>query len=215
MCTGFVRTTILGVWFLGCASLGFAQWQFGGAAGYGFYRNGAIVAPAGTATAGIRDRFAASAVLTDEMYEHIGGEIRYTYQDGDPFLKQGATRFNLQGQSHAVHYDLLVHSRPREAAVRPYLAVGMGAKYYRVSGPPNPVQPFRPIGILAARNQTVFLFTAGAGVSVRVQDHVFLRFDFRDYMTPFPDRMLVPSRLATGRGILHMFTPLVGISYGF
>ena len=42
-----------------------------------------------------------------------------------------------------------------------------------------------------------------------------VRFDFRDYLTPFPNHILVPAGGGTARGILNQFTPMVGVSYTF
>jgi hypothetical protein len=76
------------VWGLVCGTACQAQrWETGVAGGYGFYRSASIYAPAGKATAGVQDRFVIGATLGDDMYERVSGELRYTYQDGDPFLK--------------------------------------------------------------------------------------------------------------------------------
>src|SRR5690348_730111 len=83
------------------------QWEVGATIGYGVYRNGSVYAPAGKVTAGVRNRFVAGAVFGEDLYEHISGELRYLYQDGDPFVSARGTQGNIQGQSHAVHYDLL------------------------------------------------------------------------------------------------------------
>jgi hypothetical protein len=55
----------------------------------------------------------------------------------------------------------------------------------------------------------------GGGVKIRLQPHLALRLDFRDYVTPFPDTMIRVNPAAGARGLLHQFTPLVGLSYVF
>ncbi len=191
------------------------QWEVGAALGYGIYRNASIYAPAGKAAAGVRNRFTAGAVFAEDPYEHLGGELRYTYQDGDPFLERAGVRANVQGQSHAFHYDVLVHLRPRGARVRPYFAAGAGVKLYRVTGPENPSQPLSNIGLLASADDWRPLVSIGPGVKIRMHEHVLLRADFRDYITPFPSKIIAPARFATGRGLLQQFTPMAGISYVF
>ena len=89
------------------------QFELGGSIGYGIYRDGTIFGPGTSAQAGIRNRFAAGAVFGENMYNCISGEIRYTYQDGHPFLASGGVKTDIQGQSHAVTYDLLFHLQPR------------------------------------------------------------------------------------------------------
>jgi hypothetical protein len=151
----------------------------------------------------------------EELYEHLAGEFRYTYQDGDPFLAAGGTKTNLQGQSHAFHYDLLFHARPKHTSVRPYFAAGIGAKLYVVSGPENPGQPLTGIAMLTAHDEVKALFTAGGGVKIRIGRGVIMRLDFRDYITAFPKKLIHPAPFGTARGIFHQYTPLVGIGYVF
>ncbi len=206
-------TVVFALAVLGCSAQ--QQWEIGAAGGYGFYRNASIIAPSGTAEAGIRDRFALSGFIDQHMYQHLTGEFRYTFQDGDPFLESGGVKTNMQGQSHAFVYDLLVQARPREARIRPYLAGGLGAKWYRTTGPENPFQPLRSIGVLTTRNDVVPVISVGGGVSIQVHTNVRVRLDFRDYITPFPSNVITPVRFATARGMLHMFTPLLGVGFAF
>jgi hypothetical protein len=191
------------------------DWQIGGGGGYGFYRKATVFAPAGQVDAGIRSRFVLTAWITDDRYDYVSGEFRYTYQDGDPFLERGAQQFNLQGQSHSFEYDVLFHFRDFYKRVRPYVTVGAGVKRYLVSGPPNPSQPFAEIASLNDTHETKFLGVAGVGLSLRIGANVKLRFDFRDYITKFPKQLIAPAPLGTGRGLFHQFTPMIGVAYGF
>src|SRR5262249_22780410 len=72
--------------------------ELGAGAGYGWYHNGSIISPGGTAQAGIRNRFVATAVGCEDLYQHFSGEIRYVYQDGDSFLENSTARGNVQAQ---------------------------------------------------------------------------------------------------------------------
>ena len=191
------------------------RWEIGFAGGYGFYRSASIYAPAGKATAGVQNRFVIGATLGDNMYEHVSGEVRYTYQDGDPVLKGGGAKANLQGQSHAFHYDLLFHARPRRARVRPYIAVGVGVKQYVGTGPENAFQPLSQFGLLTDVNEVKPLLSAGGGVKMRWGEHVVWRVDFRAYGTPFPKKIIAPAPGGTARGLFQQFTPMVGVSYVF
>src|SRR5262245_1254398 len=98
-----------------CASACFAQnYEVGAADGYGFYRNARVIASPGTVTAEIRNRFVAGATLTEDMYERVSGELRYLYQDGDPFVSGFGRKANTEGQSHSVTYELLFQVKDRE-----------------------------------------------------------------------------------------------------
>jgi opacity protein-like surface antigen len=192
-----------------------SQWELGADIGYGAYRNGSIFAPGGNATAGIRNRFTAGAVVCEDLYEHFSGEVRYQYQDGHPFLSSAGTAKDIQGQSHTFTYDLLVHLKPRAAKIRPFAAAGAGAKYYEINGPvPNP-QPVPAIATLNHINEWKFVVSLGGGVKVRLTDHWMLRGGFRDYLTQFPKRQLAPAANGTARGIFQQFTPMFGVSYLF
>jgi hypothetical protein len=189
--------------------------EFGLAAGYGIYRNASVYSPAGKAAAGFRNRYVISALIGENLYDRIGGEVRYTYQDGDPFLSAGGVRTNIQGQSHAFHYDLLFYSRPREARIRLYAAVGAGAKLFVVSGPENPQPPLGEIARLRSKDEFKFLASFGGGVKWRVSRNVLFRIDFRDYLSPFPKKLIEPAPFGTGRGLFQQFTPMAGLSYTF
>lgn len=189
--------------------------EVGIAIGYGVYRNGSILAPGGTAKAGFKNRFAVSAVITEDEYDHLSGEFRYTYQDGDPFIAARGADTRLQGQSHAFAYDVNVHFRPLDRRIRPYVTAGVGAKLYIIRGPANLDQPLADIATLTTSNDLKLLVVGGGGVKMRVQRHMMVRVDFLDYITPFPKTQIHPVPLATPRGILHQFTPMVGISYVF
>jgi len=199
-----------------CVSACFAQnYEVGVAGGYGVYRNARVIAPAGTVTAGIRNRFAVGATLTEDMYEHLSGELRYLYQDGDPFVSGFGRKANLEGQSHSVTYELLFHVKDREQGLRPYVALGGGIKYFRTTGPEPVPQPFPDIVTLTNANELRWLVSVGGGLKYRVSRRVILRADFRDYINPFPHKLFVPVPGGTGRGLLHQFTPMLGVGYSF
>ena len=183
--------------------------------GYGAYRDVRINSAGGTATAGIRNRFAAGAVFGEDMYSHISGEIRYLYQDGDPFLSVGSVRGNIQGQSHTLNYDALFHLFDRDRRFRPFVAVGGGGKYYRTNGPAPVPQPFPQIASLISTNEWRMMADVGVGFKYRLHDHVMVRADFRDYITAFPKKLFLPKGNGTDRGLFQQFTPTVGIGYWF
>jgi hypothetical protein len=198
------------------AASAFAQdWEAGGSIGYGWYRQARINGPGAEAQVGIQNRFTAGAVLTEDLYDHLSGEIRYIYQDGDPYLSLAGARANIQGQSHSFLYDVLFHLKNRDQRLRPFLATGVGAKLYRTTGPAPAVQPAPAVASLAGQDQWRLLVSVGGGVSYRFPNHLVVRADFRDYITPFPGRIFAPAGTASARGLMHMFTPMVGVGYWF
>jgi hypothetical protein len=202
---------LAGAW----ACLAQTQFEMGGTLGYGWYRDARVNSPGGTATAGIRNRFVAGAVVCEDLYDHASGELRYLYHDGDPFVAAGAARGNIQGQSHTFTYDVLFHVRPRDYRLRPYVAAGAGGKFYRTTGPEPSPQPIPQIVSLVHTDQWRLVVDVGFGVKYRLRRHLLVRADFRDYITPFPKALFAAAENGTDRGLFQQFTPLFGISYSF
>ncbi|HEV3200897.1 MAG TPA: hypothetical protein VGZ73_23500 [Bryobacteraceae bacterium] len=199
-----------------CVSGGVAQqYDVGGLIGYGAYRNIGVNSAGGTATAGIRNGFAAGAVVGEDLYSHISGEIRYLYHAGDPFLSMGSIRGDIPGESHTLHYDTLFHLYDRDRRFRPFVAIGGGGKYYRTRGPGPVPQPLPQIGRLLNVNEWQYAVDVGLGVKIRLRNHVMLRGDFRDYLTPFPKKLFAPKGSLSDRGVLQQFTPTFGLGYWF
>jgi opacity protein-like surface antigen len=191
------------------------KYSLGAQFGYGWYHDGTIFSGAETLQAGIRNRFAASIRLGDDFSDYVSAEIRYTYQDGHPFLQGNGVKVDVQGESHAITYGLLVHFVQRERKFRPYVSGGVGAKGYIISGPLPFPQPVPQIAYFKTNDVWKAVFTAGGGFSYRPRRHLLLRAEFIDYITTFPRQQIVPAMHNTARGVLQQFTPLFGADYQF
>jgi hypothetical protein len=191
------------------------RFEISGLVGYGFYHNGSVTGLPGTEQAGITDRIAAGGVIGEDVSEHFSGEVRYLYQAGHPFISMPGFRADMDGETHTVTYDALFHLRSRDHRVRLFLAAGVGAKAYVASGPAPVLHSAPQIGSLVRVNQWTFAGDFGAGVKLRLQRYAILRFEFRDYVTPFPDKQIVALGSGKTNGILHQFTPLVGLGFSF
>jgi hypothetical protein len=191
------------------------NWIIGGGVGFGAYRNGTITSSGGSADAGIRNHAVVTGVVTEDLFDRFSAEFRYVYHGGDSFLHSGSTEGGVSAQSHSLVYDALIHWKPRSQRIRPYAAGGVGARYYDTTGGvPNP-QPLPKIASLTNQSQWKPLFDLGVGIKVRVADHIVASGDFRDYITPFPDRLFSPATGGTRPGMLHQFTPMFSIGYNF
>jgi hypothetical protein len=209
------RSLLIAMAFTGACLAQEQQNELSGTIGYGLYRHATVFSSDGTATAGVRNRFVAGVVHTENLYDYLSGEIRYLYQDGNPYVKSGGVLAQVQGQSHAFNYDLLFHVRPRKARIRPYMAAGLGAKDYVTTGPEPFPQPFPNVATITNQDQWRLLYSVGFGVKYEWGRYVVLRFDFRDYLTAFPKQVIVPAPHGTDRGIFEQFTPMFGVGYRF
>jgi opacity protein-like surface antigen len=122
---------------------------------------------------------------------------------------------DIQGQSHALTLDLLVHFKRRDRRFRPYVAGGVGGKQYVIAGPEPFPQPIPQIASLTTNDVWKFVFDVGGGAQYLVHQHMLVRVEFRDYLTTFPRQQIVPAPHNTARGIFLQFTPLFGASYTF
>jgi opacity protein-like surface antigen len=198
-------------------SAAFAQQQFeiGGLVGYGFYHNGSVTSSAATLQAGFTERITAGAVIGEDLYEHISGEARYLYQESHPFLSGTGFRADLAGHSHTLTYDVLFHLLDRDHRMRPFAAVGVGAKYFAATGVAPSFGSAPPAAVLVNADEWKFVGDFGAGVKFRLQRHVIVRAEIRDYVSPFPRRQIAVVGTGKIHGFLHEITPLVGVSYSF
>jgi len=211
----FSRIFLL-VLLMECSPLCWAQsWSVSGEGGFGFYRDATIDNASGSAKAGFGPRTALSGVLSQDLLEHFGGELRYTFRDGDSELKSGGTEANLDAASHAVHYDFLAYASGRRARLRPFVALGGGIKYYTATGHEQTFQPLSDFAFLDHANQVEGLISVGGGVKYSLTEHWRLRFDFRDYLTPFPNKVITPAPGANRHGWLNDFVLMAGLEWKF
>ena len=191
------------------------QYEIGASIGYGIYRDGTIFSDAGSAQAGIRNRFAAGIVLADDFSNYVAAEFRYLYHDGHPFLQAPNVKVDIQGQSDTLTPELLFHFKKRDHRWRPFLIGGVGAKEYIVAGPEPFPQPIPQIASLTTNDVWKVVFSVGGGVKFRPMPHMLLRAEFLDYLTTFPRGQIVPAPHNTARGVFQQLTPLFGVSYTF
>ncbi len=195
---------------LGCAA---QPWNIGGAVGYGLYKNGSLQSGAGSATAGIENHFGLSAWFGEDLYQRWGGEVRYSFQNGSPFMESGGVKTIMGGKSHAIHFDILGYASPKEAKIRPFVTGGLGAKWFVVNGSAPLIQPLRNFGILTAQNEVKPLISVGGGVKIEVAPRIRVRIDVRDYISPIPTKIFTPLTTGKASGFLHQFTPMVGVEF--
>jgi hypothetical protein len=190
------------------------QWEVGAGGGYAFSKKVDVRAGAVSGSAGFASNYAVSGLFGNNTYKFVGGEVRYTYRQDALTVSSGGTKATMTGDSHAFHYDVLFHAAPREAVVRPFLAVGGGVKFYRGTGPSQAYQPLSNLILLTHTSELRPLITAGGGIKFRVSRHALIRFDVRDYITPYPNKVLTVFN-SKASGWIHDIAFLAGVSTAF
>jgi len=192
------------------------EWEVGGMASYGFYHNVDATNPQGSATAGFGPGAAFGAVVGYNSSSRIGGEFRYAFEMDDLRLSSAGTTASFAGQSHVIGYDLILHPRARHAGkIEPFLAVGGGMKVYRGTGSEQAFQNLEQFALLTKTQQVEPMISVGGGIKVTLSQHLLLRAEIRDYLTPFPQNVIAPVPPTRIGGWLNDFVPMIGISYIF
>jgi len=191
------------------------KYEFGVNGGASFYQSKQVSNTRGSADAGFSPGWIVGVTIGHNMYSHIGGELRYSYVKNGMKLTSGNAKATFGGEAHAIHYDLLIHSRDTAARVRPYVAVGAGAKIYRGTGAEQAFQPLSDIAILTKTNEPQGLVSFGGGVKVKIAEKMWFRFDVRDYLTPFPKKVITPATGSSVSGWLNNIVPTAGLTFTF
>lgn len=201
-----MRNSTLAAVLVVAATPAFAQnWELGAGAGAGIYSSNQITAGGQTATAGIEKAIAVSAYVGQNLYRNWAGEIRYTWQPGRLRLETGSGRATFDAHSHAIHYDVLYQFRTQEDTLRPFFAVGGGAKYFQGTGDEVVFQPLSQFGYLTRTAEWQPMLSIGGGVKYKLSRRLILRAEMRDYVTPFPKKVIAPALGASSGGLLHDF----------
>ena len=188
------------------------KWEFGGGVGGGFYTSNDVTSGGASASAKIENNLAGSAWLGNNGSGHLGGELRYDYQNGPLQLTQGSTSTSFSAVSHAIHYDFLFHFTDGESRVRPFVSVGAGIKVYRGTGAEVAFQPLSNFALLTKDQDLTGLISVGAGLKLNLAPHLQLRLDVHDYITPFPKQIIAPASNAKVSGWMQDIVPMAGLA---
>jgi hypothetical protein len=203
-------------WIAGPHALTAQTWEVGGSVGYQFFQNVSVDGSSASGQTGFGRGFAAGALLGQNLYRFLGGEIRYTFLSDDLLVSSARTQATLGGQSQALHYDVLVHATHRNSSIRPFVAAGAGVKFYRGTGAEQAYQPLEALVVLTSISQIEPLVSIGGGVKFRLSQRALLRCDVRDQITPYPDKLLaLPPGATKGSGWFHDVVAMIGISATF
>jgi hypothetical protein len=88
-------------------------------------------------------------------------------------------------------------------------------KIFRGTGAEAAYQPLNQYGYFTKTTQVEPMASVGGGIMYSLTSRMFLRVEFRDFITPFPKDIIAPAPNAKYGSILNDFVPMVGISYLF
>jgi hypothetical protein len=191
------------------------KWEIGVLGGGGFYNSASVSSPAGSGDVGIKNGLAVGAFLGNDLYKHIGGELRYEFMPGDLKVSSGGTEATFSGLAHAIHYDFLFHFTPKGSRIRPFVSAGGGVKIYQGTSRATVTQPLSALALLTNTHETKGLGVFGGGVKAQVSSHVMLRFEVQDFLTPFPRQVIAPAPGAKISGLLNDIVVLAGLGVTF
>jgi hypothetical protein len=196
---------------------GFAQqWEFGGSAGGSFLNNVAVTGASGSATAGFKPGVAAGAFFGQNLYSHLAGELHYGFLQSNLRLESGGSEATFSGVAHVLHYDLILRTNhAHESKAQLFGAFGGGMKIFRGTGKEAAYQPLSQFGYFTKTQTVKPMASIGAGVKYRIGERLFLRVEFRDFITAFPKEVITPPPGVKYGTLLHDFVPMAGISYEF
>ncbi len=145
-----------------------------------------------------------------------GGEFRYVFFQNDIRLEGGSQAVDFGARSHSAAYDVLYYfDNEPDAKVRGYAAFGFGVKVFQGTGKEDPFQPGSNLALLTKASQTVPAGDVGLGVRVRVGGNMFIRLEFRDYISAVPKNVIAESLDSQVGDIFHHWAPLFGIAWTF
>jgi hypothetical protein len=189
------------------------RWEVGGGVGGGFYTSQEVTNPVGSASAKIQTNVAGSVWLDNFSSGRWSGELRYDYQRGDLALNQSGTQATFGAQSQAMHYDLQWRFASQEATIQPFVSAGGGVKIYQGTGTQEAYQPLSSFALLTKAQDLTPLISAGGGLRVKLTQHMALRLEVHDFLTPFPKQVIAPAANSKVGGWLQDFVPMVGLSF--
>jgi hypothetical protein len=187
------------------------QWEFGAMAGGGFLNTVPVSSPVGTATAGFQSGAALGGYVGFNQYKHIGGELFYSYLQSNLSLKSGGAEASFSGMSHVAGYNVILKTNRDSGKVQLFAVLGGGMKIFRGTGTEAAYQPLSQYGYFTKTQAVKPMASVGAGIKVALSKKVFLRTEFRDYITAFPTQIITPPTGAKYGTLLHDLVPMVGI----
>jgi hypothetical protein len=195
--------------------LGNGKWEVGVVGGGSFFTQKTLTNGSSSANAGFDSGYTIGTWLGNNLYDRLGGELRYGYAQNDAKLESGSTKVLFGSRAHTIGYNVLLYTAGRDAKLRGYVLAGAGLRHYEATGQEVTYQQLNNVALLTRTTGYSAVLSIGGGVRFKVGEHGVMRVEFVDYLSPFPDRIITPRPNTQGKGWLNNFVPMVGLAYTF
>lgn len=197
----------------GLASAQEPQWEVGGIGGIGFSPDMTVKNGTTSASASVRPGLTLGAYGGQDMYRYWSGEVNYLYREGDLRLSGNGQSATFAAHTHLITGDFLAHFKPRGAHIRPFVSFGGGVEVMEGTGQEAFNQPLGNLAALTATREVLPVGEVGAGVKVRLANHLQLRVQVRDYVSQAPHEVIAPAPGAKLGGIYQdiVATAAIGV----
>jgi hypothetical protein len=171
--------------------------------GYGATTSATATAGGESASVGFQPGPGVGGFVGGDLTNVIGGEVRYLLLFDNLRVSQGGTDATLSARSHLLHYDFLLHARPRNSTVRPFLAGGGGIRWIEGTGAQQVYQALSQFALLTPTREVVPLISIGGGLKFRISPWISLRTEIRDYISPHLTKVIAAPPGASVHGWIH------------
>jgi hypothetical protein len=186
------------VLFLAAATASAQEWDVGVIGGFGAAHDFTVKRGDGaTASAGFKNGAVYGVYGGEDMFPYWSGEATYLYRQSS--LKESTTGISesFAAHTHLMTGEILAHFRPRESKMRPFFSFGGGLKVLAGTGDEGSPQrlclssstcfaalthtrEIQPVGVI------------GAGIKYKVNNHLRLRVQVRDFLSAKPRDVIAP-----------------------
>ena len=185
----------------GLASAQESQWEVGVIGGVGFSPDLTVKNATTSASASVRPGLTVGVYGGQDTYRFWSGEANYLYRDGNLKLSGNGKSASFSAHTHLITGDFLAHFKPRGAHIRPFISFGGGIEVMEGTGQESFNQPLGNLAALTATREVLPVGEIGAGVKVRLANHLLLRVQARDYISKAPHEVIAPAPGARLSGI--------------
>lgn len=201
--------------FLCAAQASAQEYEIGGYGGFGLTKGSSITNASGSVSTGLKPGAMVGAFGGSSNEGKLGGEASYLYRTGSLKLSGNGRDASFGARTQIVDFRFLYHFAKRGQRVRPFVAIGGGVVIYSGTGQQSATQPLNSFAGFGRTREVKPMASGAVGVKYQLSDNLAVRVEFRDHITPFPDRLIGLAPGAKSSGWFHNLGPLVGVTYVF